>query len=80
MNNPLRFAGLTYFQSSFDEFDPNARATVLQVVKNPSWVAPYVGCVVVGAGMTIQFLIHLVAFIVRKASSSAPKAPVPAAA
>ncbi len=80
MNNPLRFAGLTYFQSSFDEFDPNARATVLQVVKNPSWVAPYVGCVVVGAGMTIQFLIHLVAFIVRKASPSTPKAPVPAAA
>jgi hypothetical protein len=80
MNNPLRFAGLTYFQSSFDEFDPNARATVLQVVKNPSWVAPYVGCIVVGAGMTIQFLIHLVAFIVRKASPSAPKAPVPAVA
>lgn len=74
MNNPLRHAGLTYFQSSFDEFDPSAKATVLQVVRNPSWLAPYFGCVVVGAGMTIQFLIHLVGFIVRR---SRP-APVPA--
>lgn len=63
MNHPLRHAGLTYFQASFDEVDP--RVTVLQVVRNPSWLAPYAGCIVVGAGMLIQFLIHLVGFIGR---------------
>ena len=72
MNNPLRYAGLTYFQASFDEVDPRARATVLQVVKNPSWLTPYFGCVIVGAGMLIQFLIHLVGFIARKAGGAAP--------
>jgi len=74
MNNPLRYAGLTYFQASFDEVDPRARATVLQVVKNPSWLTPYFGCVIVGAGMLIQFLIHLVGFIARKSGGSAPGA------
>ncbi len=74
MNNPLRYAGLTYFQASFDEVDPQARATVLQVVKNPSWLTPYFGCAIVGAGMLIQFLIHLVGFIARKSAGSAPGA------
>lgn len=80
MNNPLRHAGLTYFQAGFDEMDPNARTTILQVVQNPSWLAPYFGCVVVGVGMTVQFLIHLVAFSVRKSRPAAPSVPAPAAA
>lgn len=61
MNNPLRYAGLTYFQASFDKVDP--RVTVLQVVRNPGWLTPYIGCVLVGLGLIIQFLIHLSGFI-----------------
>jgi hypothetical protein len=60
--------------------DPNARTTILQVVQNPSWLAPYFGCVVVGVGMTVQFLIHLVAFSVRKSRPASPSVPAPAAA
>jgi len=61
MNNPLRYSGLTYFQASFDRIDP--RVTILQVVKNPGWLTPYFGCALVGAGLIIQFMIHLVGFI-----------------
>lgn len=61
MNNPLRYAGLTYFQASFDKVDP--RVTVLQVVKNPGWMTPYFGCGLVGLGLIIQFLMHLSGFI-----------------
>lgn len=64
MNNPLRHAGLTYFQASFDKVDP--RVTVLQVVRNPAWLTPYVGCVLVGLGLCVQFMIHLVGFIRKK--------------
>ncbi|MBI1841992.1 MAG: cytochrome c biogenesis protein ResB [Verrucomicrobia bacterium] len=64
MNNPLRYAGLTFYQASFDKRDD--RATILQVVRNPSWLAPYIACGVVALGLVIQFLIHLVAFLGRR--------------
>ncbi len=61
MNNPLRYAGETYYQGGFD---PNANdtVTILQVVRNPSWITPYVACSMVGLGLLYQFLSHLVAF------------------
>jgi hypothetical protein len=66
MNNPLRYAGLTYYQSGFDP--NNDHNTVLQVVHNPSWVLPYVACVMMGLGLALQFGIHLFGFI-RKRSA-----------
>ena len=60
MNHPLRYRGKTYFQASFDP--ENDKATVLQVVRNPGWVTPYISCAMVGMGMLIQFLTHLVGF------------------
>ena len=60
MNNPLRYAGETFYQASFDRED--ARVTVLQVVRNPSWLTPYFSCILVGVGLVVQFLIHLVGF------------------
>ena len=57
MNNPLRYAGETFYQSGYDENDP--RVTVLQVVRNPGWLTPYLGCALVTLGMGFQFLIHL---------------------
>ncbi len=59
MNNPLRYAGETFYQASFDKDD---QGTVLQVVRNPSWLTPYFACVMVAAGMTLQFMAHLVRF------------------
>jgi hypothetical protein len=59
MNNPLRYAGETYYQASFDT---DNQGTVLQVVRNPSWLTPYFSCVLVGAGLIVQFLSHLTGF------------------
>jgi hypothetical protein len=63
MNNPLRYWGETYYQASFDRDD---QGSILQVVRNPSWLTPYFSCVLVALGMTVQFLIHLVPFLKRR--------------
>jgi len=63
MNNPLRYEGDTYYQASFDTDD---KGTVLQVVRNPSWLTPYAACGMVWAGLTWQFLAHLIPFLKRK--------------
>ena len=59
MNHPLRYRGETFYQAGFQ---PDDRATILQVVHNPSFLAPYVACVIVAAGLLVQFGIHLVGF------------------
>jgi hypothetical protein len=64
MNNPLRYAGLTYYQQSFD---PNTdKTTILEVVSNPSWLVPYISCGAITLGLLIQFMIHLVEFARRR--------------
>jgi hypothetical protein len=72
MNNPLRYAGLTFYQyqMSPDEMRGNDKTTTLQVVRNPSWLTPYFGCSMVAFGMAYQFLFHLWGFI-RKRSARA---------
>ncbi len=64
MNSPLRYAGETFYQASFDKDDE--KGTVLQVVHNPSWLTPYFSCVLVAAGMIYQFLSHLIAFATKR--------------
>ncbi len=66
MNNPLRYGGETFYQSGFDDKDP--RVTILQVVRNPSWITPYVACTLSGAGLLVQFLTHLIGFAKRRKS------------
>jgi hypothetical protein len=61
MNNPLRYRGDTLYQSSFDA--ETEKGTVLQVVDNAGWMAPYVACMIVAIGMLGQFLLHLFGFI-----------------
>jgi ResB-like family len=63
MNHPLRYRGDTYYQAGFERDD---RTTILQVVRNPSFIAPYVACIVVAAGLLVQFGYHLVGFARRK--------------
>lgn len=66
MNNPLRHAGLTFYQASFEKGDT---VSILQVVRNPGWVLPYVSCVMMGFGLLVQFGIHLFGFV-RKRSAT----------
>ena len=54
MNNPLRFSGETFYQSSFN-VDHVGEATVFQVVRNQGWMIPYVSCMLVAIGMLAHF-------------------------
>jgi hypothetical protein len=63
MNNPLRYAGETYYQSGFDE---DNLGTILQVVRNPSWLTPYFSCVLVCAGLIVQFAASLLGFALKR--------------
>ena len=63
MNHPLRYRGQTFYQAGFEKGDT---ATVLQVVRNPSFLAPYVACLIVALGLLIQFGYHLVDFSRRR--------------
>lgn len=63
MNNPLRYGGLTYYQAGFE---PNDQTTILQVVRNPSWLVPYIACAAITLGLVIQFMIHLAGFARRR--------------
>ena len=64
MNQPLRYAGETIYQSSFQGED----VTVLLVVNNPGWLVPYLACVVIAIGMLLHFARSLVGFARRPAS------------
>jgi hypothetical protein len=66
MNNPLRYDGSTYYQASFDT---DNQGTVLQVVRNPSWLTPYFSCVLVGVGLVWQFVASLVGFAKERKTS-----------
>jgi hypothetical protein len=56
MNHPLRHGGYTFYQSSFAN---NDTTSILLVVRNPTWILPYVSCVLVFAGLTLQFVLSL---------------------
>ena len=63
MNQPLRYAGDTIYQSGFDP--ENDKLTTLQIVRNPGWLMPYLACAVGGLGMFIHFLMNLGGFLGR---------------
>ena len=59
MNHPLRYNGETFFQSAFK---PGDQGTILQVVRNPGWLLPYISCLLVGLGMTLHLSMRLYNF------------------
>ena len=63
MNHPLRYKGQTYYQASFGK---NDKMSVLQVVKNPGWLLPYISCLVIALGMLIHFMGYLIRFLRRE--------------
>ncbi len=64
MNSPLRYGGETFYQADWDHEDE--KGTILQVVHNPSWLTPYFSCILVGAGLVIQFATHLLGFTFKR--------------
>ena len=63
MNHPLRYNGLTFYQASFM---PDETATILQVVRNPGWLLPYLSVLMMGAGMSFQFGLHFTKFLKKR--------------
>lgn len=63
MNEPLRYRGEAFYQSGWDE--ATERGTVLQVVRNPGWLIPYISCAIVTLGMMIHFAMYLFTFLRR---------------
>lgn len=68
MNNPLRFGGLTFYQY---QMNSERGMSVLQVVRNPSWLIPYISCSLITLGLLVQFCIHLAAFFTRRHRATA---------
>jgi len=52
MNHPLRYRGLTFYQSSYGK---NDTASMFQVVQNPGRSLPYISCLLVTVGLVFQF-------------------------
>jgi hypothetical protein len=84
MNSPLRYSGLTFYQYQMDAGEMVTEAgrvpsSVLQVVHNPSWLTPYIGCGLVALGLVIQFMSHLIKFVsMRKPAAAGATVGVPA--
>jgi len=68
MNNPMRYAGKTFYQSSYG---PDQQSTVLQVVDNIGWMTPYVACMMVVVGMVFHFGQTLLRYLQRRSRESA---------
>ena len=64
MNEPLRYAGETFYQAAFKTGD---NGTVLQVVHNPGWLMPYISCALITLGLIVQFGMSLNRFAARRA-------------
>jgi hypothetical protein len=63
MNHPLRYQGLTFYQSGFDN---NDQTSIFQVVRNPAWTMPYLACAMVGVGLVWIFSQHLIKAVARR--------------
>ena len=72
MNNPLRYAGETFYQSGYNPGPPES--TTLQVVRNSGWMIPYVACMIVWFGMGSHFVVGLRRFLDRREREGSSKA------
>src|SRR6185437_12386204 len=71
MNTPLRYGGQTFYQYQMSagelaREEGLTASSVLLVVRNPSWLTPYIGCALVALGLAIQFLSHLIKFLSKR--------------
>jgi len=61
MNHPLRYRGETFYQSGYF----GETRTILQVVRNPGWLMPYIACALVSLGLIVHFGVMLWKFVGR---------------
>ena len=71
MNQPLRHAGLTFFQSSFGNTKEGKNLSVLQVVRNPGWLIPYISVALMSLGLVWHFGVSLLRFLRGRAAKAA---------
>jgi ABC-type transport system involved in cytochrome c biogenesis permease subunit len=78
----------TYYQQGFTQNEDQTvdTGTILQVVRNPGWLAPYLACTLVAFGMVLHFTITLFDFLRKRRlagasrlQASGPKWLMPAA-
>jgi hypothetical protein len=60
MNKPLRYADLTFFQSSYFIAKDGTEYTILAVVKNFGRLLPYFSSIIIFLGMVIHFLMMFI--------------------
>ena len=78
MNQPLRYEGKAFYQSSFGK---NDTLSILQVVENPGWLLPYLSTLLVMIGLLVQFGITFQRSMARQARArEAAAAALPASA
>lgn len=58
MNEPLRYKGYTFYQSSFID-DADKSATILAVVKNVGRLFPYLSSIIMCAGLLLHLVMQL---------------------
>ncbi|NIL98136.1 MAG: hypothetical protein GTO53_09990, partial [Planctomycetales bacterium] len=71
MNNPLRYAGETFYQSRWFVDQAGVENTVFSVVTNRGWMIPYVACMIVATGLLAHFTIVLIRFLNRLSRQAA---------
>lgn len=64
MNQPLRYRGYTFYQSSFMQNEVGEEASILAVSRNQGWLLPYAATIIVSLGL----LLHLLLRFKRKSS------------
>ena len=76
MNQPLRHGGLTFYQSSFGNTSAGKDISVLQVVRNPGWLLPYISVSLMSLGLVLHFGLSLRRFLAARASAATAAALV----
>ena len=71
MNQPMRHGGMTFFQSSFGATEDGKNISVLQVVRNPGWLIPYISVSLMSLGLLWHFCLSLGQFISRRSANTA---------
>lgn len=58
MNQPLRYKGYTFYQSSFEQ-RPDIDVTILSVVQNKGRAFPYIATLIIFLGLLTHLIIHI---------------------
>ena len=67
MNNPMRYAGETFYQTGYDKDSRGRETSTLQIVTNRGWMIPYVCCMFTLIGLMVQFGSSLLSHLEKQA-------------